>query len=69
MKIERIRTLRLKHNLTQAEIAHAVHVSQRAYSHYEIGTRSIPLETLIALCDHYHVSIDYMVGRTDKSDL
>lgn len=68
MKIERILTLRLKHKLTQTEIANVLHISQRAYSHYENGSRSIPLETLIALCDYYHVSVDYIVGRTDIPD-
>lgn len=66
MTVERIRTLRLNHNLSQAEIAQVIHVSQRAYSHYETGTRSIPVEILIALCDYYQVSVDYMVGRTDR---
>lgn len=66
MIIKRIRTLRLDHNLSQTKVAQAIHVSQRAYSHYETGTRSIPVEILIALCDYYQVSVDYMVGRTDR---
>lgn len=66
MTVERIRTLRLEHDLSQAQVAQAIHVSQRAYSHYETGTRSIPVEILIALCDYYQVSVDYIVGRTDR---
>lgn len=67
MKIERIRKLRLEHHLSQTEVAKVLHVSQRSYSHYETGSRNIPVETLIVLCDYYHVTVDYMVGRTDRT--
>ncbi len=66
MKIERIHSLRTDHNLTQTEIARAIHVSQRSYSHYETGSRSVPVEILILLCDYYQVSIDYLLGRTNN---
>lgn len=69
MKIERIHSLRTDHNLTQTEIAHAIHVSQRSYSHYETGSRSAPVEILISLCDYYHVSMDYLLGRTDNPSM
>lgn len=65
MKIERIHELRLAHNLTQTEIANALYISQRCYSHYETGNHKIPAEILIALCDYYEVSLDYLLGRTN----
>ncbi len=65
MKLERLRTLRIKHHLTQAHIAKVLHISQRCYSYYETGVRNIPVETLMELCDYYHVSMDYIVGRTN----
>lgn len=65
MKLERIYTLRIKHGLSQTELAQILHISPRTYSHYETGTRNIPIETLIALCDYYHVSVDYIVGRSN----
>lgn len=69
MKIERIHSLRISHKLTQTEIASAIHVSQRSYSHYETGSRSVPVEILISLCDYYKVSVDYLLGRTDNPSL
>lgn len=69
MKIERIHSLRIQHHLTQTEIAHALHISQRSYSHYETGTREIPLEILISLCDYYHVSADYILERSDNPNI
>ena len=44
MKLERLRTLRIKHHLTQAHIAKVLHISQRCYSYYETGVRNIPVE-------------------------
>ncbi len=65
MKYERIRNLREDHDLTQAEIANYLHISQRAYSRYENDERSIPVETLIKLAVYYSTSMDYLTNRTD----
>ena len=64
--INRIRNLREDSDLTQNEIAVILHVSQRTYSHYENGTRKIPLDVLIGLADYYNCSIDYLLGRTHQ---
>ena len=65
MVYERIRNLREDHDLTQTALASCLSISQRAYSHYETGERSIPLETLSRLADYYGTSVDYLLGRTD----
>ena len=62
---ERIRGLREDHDLTQQEMAQILYISQRAYSHYENGTRSLPIEIFIKIADYYHVSLDYLAGRTE----
>lgn len=66
MKFERLQYLREDADLTQKELGEYLHISQRAYAHYENGTRSIPIEMLIRLADYYHTSIDYLVGITDE---
>lgn len=66
MKYDRIKELRLDRKVTQAQVGEILGVNQRTYSQYELGTRSISVEALIALADYYNVSIDYIVGRTDK---
>ena len=63
---KRIRGLREDSDLSQQFIADFLHVSQRAYSRYENGERSIPIETLCTLADFYHVSVDYLLERTDR---
>ena len=60
---ERIKGLREDHDLTQEAIAQILHISQRTYSHYENGTRSLPLEIFIQIADYYGVSLDYLAGR------
>lgn len=62
----RIRDLREDHDLTQQEMGEILHCSQRVYSNYERGDYNIPTHILIALADYYDVSVDYLLGRTDK---
>jgi transcriptional regulator with XRE-family HTH domain len=62
---ERIRNMREDRDKSQNEIANILSISQRAYSHYELGTRGIPVDILIKLADYYECSIDYLVGRTN----
>lgn len=63
---KRIRDLREDHDLTQTDLAKILNCSQRSYSYYESGGHDIPTQTLIAIADYYDVSVDYILGRTDK---
>jgi len=42
-------------------------VSERAFQHYEAGTREPNISQLIALADYFGVSLDYLVGRSNDS--
>lgn len=66
IKYQRIKDLREDKDLTQTQISEKLNISQRAYSHFETGTRGIPTEILIKLADIFEVSLDYLVGRSDK---
>ena len=61
----RLAELREDHDLSQAEMAKILRVSQATYSRYETGRLDIPSQTLIALDRYYGVSVDYLLGRTD----
>ena len=54
--------------MTQLQIGEYLHISQRAYAHYEADTRDIPVEILIKLADFYNVNLDYLVNRTNKKE-
>ena len=64
MKFQRIQDLRVDSDLSQRQLGEILHISQRSYSHYETGSRGIPIEMLIRLADYYDTTIDYLVGRT-----
>lgn len=68
MKFQRNQDLRIDSDLSQKKIGEILHISQRSYSHYETGSRNIPIEMLIRLADYYDTTIDYLVGRTDNKE-
>ncbi len=63
-KYENIKNLREDNDLTQTQLAKILNISQRSYSHYENGTRELPISILIQLARYYDVSIDYLLGET-----
>lgn len=62
----RIEDLRIDNDLTQKEVADILHCQREVYRRYEKGTRELPLSYAIVLADYYHVSLDYLVGRSNK---
>ncbi|MBR1744182.1 MAG: helix-turn-helix transcriptional regulator [Lachnospiraceae bacterium] len=68
MKFQRIEDLRIDHDKTQQQIADLLGCQREVYRRYEQGTRSIPIDILIVLSDYYKVSIDYLVGMTDRKE-
>ena len=69
MKFQRIQGLRTDADMSQKQLSEILHISQRSYSHYETGSRNIPVEMLIRLANYYDISVDYLVGRTDKKEM
>lgn len=65
----RIRDLREDADLTQAQVGERLGLSQRTYAYYESGQRMVPPEVLCALGDLYGVSVDYLLGRTDRREM
>lgn len=68
MKLK-IKDLREDNDLTQTQVAKILMCDQSLYSKYERGERDIPLRLLIILSDYYNVSLDYLVGRTNKKEI
>ena len=69
IKYQRIRALREDADLTQQQVGAAINVPQRTYAYYESGGRMLPPQVLCALADFYNVSVDYLLGRTDKKEV
>ena len=68
MKYQRIRDLREDHDLKQINVAKILNMSQTGYSKNETGENDVPTHVLIALANDYNVSIDYLLGQTDKPE-
>ena len=62
----RIRDLREDHDLTQQQVASSIGITQRKYSYIETGTQPLTDELLVALANHYQVSLDYILCQTDN---
>lgn len=69
MYFQRLRDMREDSDMTQAQIAELLHIQQTVYSRYERGFQTIPLEHLLTLADYYHVSLDFLTGRTNRKEL
>ncbi len=68
MQFRRLENMRIDNDKTQAEIADYLGCQREVYRRYEKGTRQIPIDFLIQLAELYHVSVDYLVGLTDKKE-
>lgn len=66
MKWQRIEDLRIDHDLTQQQVADILICQREVYRRYEKGTREIPLSFAVKLAQYYDVSLDYLVGLSDK---
>lgn len=62
----RLENLRTDHDLTQQQVADLLNCQREVYRRYEKGTRELPLSYAITLAKYYNVSLDYLVGLTDK---
>lgn len=68
MYYKRIRDLREDKEMTQTQMGKVLGCSQRVYSNYERGEVDIPTVTLVKIADFHHVSVDYLLGRTDARE-
>ena len=63
---ERLKELRAERQVTQLMLAQALGMTDRTFRKYEARTIDPTLSVLIALADFFDVSLDYLVGRSDK---
>ena len=68
MHFPRIRDIREDSDKKQVELADYLNIKQSTYSDYESGKINIPIDMLIKIADFYHVSLDYLVGRSDDGN-
>ncbi len=64
-----LKKLRKSKHMTQIAVQMHTGIEQALISKFENGERIPPTETLVILADFYGVSIDYILGRTDKPEI
>ena len=62
----KLRELRRQKGVTQKEVATAVGCTATVYSRYEREEREPDISTLCSLADYFKVSIDSLIGYTNK---
>ncbi len=60
---DNLKNLRLKHGMTQKELAGILHVCRTTITGWEAGKRIPDIFTLCNIADVFHVSLDELVGR------
>ena len=63
---ERLRQLRKERGETQAQVGGATGIGEWHYQKFEAGDNFPNVENLCALADHFEVSVDYLLGRTEE---
>lgn len=66
MQFPRMKELREEKGLKQKDIAEKMGVTKGSYSMWECGSDTIPLRRLNEFCNIFNVSIDYVVGFSNK---
>ena len=62
----RLKQLRENRGISQLKLALDLGMNQNSISRYETGSREADYRTLILFADYFHVSIDYLLCRTEN---
>ena len=63
---QRLREVRAAKGMSQPNVSEATGISLRAYRYYESGHSEPTASVLISIAKAFDVSIDYLVGLSDK---
>ena len=63
---EKLKNLREDKDEKQEAIAMLLKITRQQYQLYESGKRKLPVDFLPALCKHFNVSADYLLGLIDE---
>ncbi|GKH47109.1 helix-turn-helix domain-containing protein [Anaerotruncus massiliensis (ex Togo et al. 2019)] len=64
----RIRELRISADIMQKDLAKELGIPANTFNQYETGKREPDFETLKRIANHFHVSVDYLIGNDDKKN-
>ena len=65
----RLKTLRLRENMSQAQLAQKLNLTKSVISAYETGIRLPSYDVLIHISKIFNVSTDYLLGQEHKYEV
>lgn len=63
---EKLKAIRIEHNLTQKELSDRLGIGQATIACYENAQHDPHISILTSYADYFECSIDYLLGRTDE---
>ncbi len=65
--MKRLKELRQKQGISQKDFAALIGIPANTYNQWENGKRQPDNETMLKLAEYFNVSVDYLLGRDDRS--
>lgn len=65
----RIKELRKRDKMSQTALAEIVNATQQSVSQWELDPKSLPIDIACKIADYFHVSLDYLLCRTDEESV
>ena len=65
----RLKELRRARRITQLKLAMDLNLTQNTVSRYETGEREPGIAELVRIADYFHISVDYLLERTDNPEM
>lgn len=66
---ERLKIIRKEKGLTQEETAGTLNLNYRHYQRLEADGHTPNYKSLLQIADFFDVSVDWLMGRTDKPEV
>jgi len=65
----RLKELRRSRRITQLKLAMDLNLTQNTVSRYETGEREPGIAELVRIAGYFHISVDYLLERTDNPEM
>ena len=62
---QKLKALREGRGQTQSQAAEAIGITLRQYQRFERGEQKPGFDNLLRIADHFEVSVDWLMGRTE----
>lgn len=63
---DRLKKVRLEHGENQEDLGMVLGLGKAQISEMERGKKTTTIEKFALICEHYNISADYLLGRTDQ---